>query len=102
MNLIIISGSLIIRNWKYEATRCSKTVLGFEVFEDDLVGDLLLLGEEADVHQHVRVLTKHSVRGQLQAVAELGQQVYLEFFVGRLGFRGEDQLYELLQALETA
>lgn len=59
----------------------SQTVLLLEIAQDDFVGYLLLLGEEADVDQHVRVLAQDCVLGTAEAVAKLGKQVDLELLV---------------------
>ena len=52
--------------------------------------------------EHVRVLAEHRVFGALQAVAQLGQQIYLILLVRLLWFGCEYKFNQLLQTFETA
>lgn len=54
------------------------------------------------MNEHVGVLAEHRVFGTLQAVAQLGQQVYLILLVGLLWVGSEYKLDQLLQTFETA
>ena len=52
--------------------------------------------------EHVWVLAEYRVFGALQAVAQLGQQIYLILLVRLLWFSCEYKLNQLLQTFETA